>query len=246
MGKKLIFSCLLFACLSFVVADSLFGFSQKGGTVETLPDYCGMREDDIAPPEWLSLQTEYRYDDSVSAGTVISQSPAGGTQRKVSGRRECNMTLTVSLGAERKEVPAVSGMDIREASALLRQHGFSVCEEPVSGGVEGNVQRTDPPAGSSLRAGEIVTVYVYAGENAETVTVPNFVGLSRGSALLQIYLNGLTAGEVTEEASTAPDGTVIRHSPAAGSLVRPGTKVRLVISKQIFTQDSGDETIPEN
>ncbi len=237
MGKKLLFSILLLAALSFVTADSLFGILKPGGTSVTIPDYCGAQEDTIVPPEWMQLKTDYRYDPGIPAGTVISQVPAGGTVRKISEKRSCEVTLTVSLGTESREVPAVTGQDVREASAELRRQGFSVREEPVYGGTEGRVQRTDPPAGSRMSIGGTVTVYVGAGENAEAVTVPDLTGLSRGNALLQIFLSGLSAGEVTEEASELPEGTVIRHSPAAGSLVPPGTKIKLVISKQLSTSE---------
>lgn len=237
MGKKLFFSVLLLAALSFVTADSLFALLESDGVSVTVPDFCGVQEDTVVPPEWMLLQTEYRYDSEIPAGTVISQLPVGGTVRKLREKRSCEVTLTVSLGAEAREVPAVAGLDARIALAELRRQGFSVLEETVYGGTDGTVQRTEPPAGSRVSLGGTVTVYVGACQNAEAITVPALTGLSRGNALLQIFLSGLSAGEVTEEASELPDGTVIRHSPAAGSLVMPGTKIKLVISKQLSTSE---------
>lgn len=237
MGKKLLFSFLLFASVCFVTADSLFGILRPDGETVSVPDFCGQREDAVSAPDWAELQTEYRYDTESPAGTVIAQSPAAGSLYKISDRRPCELLLTVSLGAERREVPSVSGKDVREASGLLRESGFAVQEEAVAGGRAGTVEHTDPPAGSRLAPGSTVTVYVCAGENVQTVTVPDFTGLSRGNALLQIFLNGLSAGDVIEEISDAPEGTVIRHSPAAGSLVLPGTKVKLVISRQQTTTE---------
>lgn len=239
MGKKLLFSFLLFAAVCFVTADSLFGILRPDGETVSMPDFCGLREDALTAPDWVELQTEYRYDAEHPAGTVIAQLPAAGSPHKISDRRPCELLLTVSLGAERKEVPAVSGKDEREAASLLRQSGFAVQEEAVAGGRAGTVEHTDPPAGSRIAPGSTVTMYVCAGESAETVTVPDLIGLSRGNALLQIFLHGLSAGEVAEEISDAPEGTVIRHSPAAGSLVLPGTKVRLVISRQRDTGAPG-------
>lgn len=238
MGKKLFFSFLLFGALSFVTADSLFGLLRASGSTVTVPDYRGMNEDDISAPDWMQIETDYRYDAGIPAGTVMEQTPAAGTPYKVSDRRHCEMHLTVSLGMERMELPDVVGKDIREAANLLRRSGFSVREETVAGGVEGVVQRTDPPAGEILPSGSTVTVYVSVGESTEVIEVPDFVGMSRGNALLQIFLSGLSAGDVTEEFSGAPEGTVIRHSPSAGSLVRPGTAVRIVVSKQKLPEEN--------
>lgn len=237
MGKKLFFSVLLLIALSFVTADSLFGFLAPDGISVTVPDFCGAQADSVVPPEWMQLKTEYRYDSEIPVGTVISQLPVGGTVRKIYEKRSCEVLLTVSLGAETREVPAVAGQDARVALAELRRQGFSVLEESVYGGTDGAVQRTDPPAGSRVSLGTTVTVYVGAGQNAEAVTVPDLTGLSRGNALLQIFLSGLSAGDVTEEASELPDGTVIRQSPAVGSLVMPGTKIKLVIGKQLSTSE---------
>ena len=240
MGKKLLFAFLLFASVCFVTADSLFGILMPEGETVSVPDFCGMQEETLAIPDWAALQTEYRYDDAHPAGIVIGQTPAPGSPYKISDRRPCELVLTVSLGAERLEVPAVCGKDAREAAGLLRQSGFAVQEETAAGGKAGTVARTDPPAGAQLAPGGTVTIYICAGERAQTVTVPDLIGMSRGNALMQIFLSGLSAGEVTEEISDAPDGTVIRHSPAAGSLVAPGTRIRLVISRRQNTEAPED------
>ncbi len=240
MGKKLLFCLLLLAGVGWVTADSLFGFTLPVGATAAVPDCVGQCEDALRLPDWVAPQTEYRYDAAHPAGTVIGQSPAAGSPWKINDRRPCDLLLTVSLGPERREVPAVAGRDGREAAALLRQAGFAVSEETLPGGSAGTAARTEPPAGSLLEPGAAVTLYVCAGESAGTVAVPELTGLSRGNALLQIFLHGLSAGEVVEEASDAPEGTVIRHSPAAGSLVLPGTRIRLVISRRAPTSPPAD------
>ena len=121
MGKKLLFCLLLLAGVGWVTADSLFGFTLPVGATAAVPDCVGQCEDALRLPDWVAPQTEYRYDAAHPAGTVIGQSPAAGSPWKINDRRPCDLLLTVSLGPERREVPAVAGRDGREAAALLRQ-----------------------------------------------------------------------------------------------------------------------------
>ena len=65
----------------------------------------------------------------------------------------------------------------------------------------------------------------------QTVTVPDLMGLSRSQALLEVFQSGLSVETVSDEPSDSPDGTVIRQSPTAGSLVAPNTKIKLTVSQ---------------
>ncbi len=233
MGKKFCFALLLFFALFFTVADSLFGFLREDGTYVTVPDFCGLRESALSVPQWATVETSYRYESDIPAGTVISQTPSAGSQLKVGAGKSRILTLTVSLGAEEKTVPNLLGQDARSASALLRDSGFIVSEIPSSGGTAGEVIGISPDVGTKLPIGSTVTLTVSQGTPAQTVTVPNLTGLSRSSALLELFRCGLTVGEVVEEASDAPVGTVIRQSPTAGSLVAPNTKIKITVSREM-------------
>ena len=237
MGKKFCFAILFLFAISFTVADSLFGFLKPSGVYVTVPDFCGQRESQLDLPQWAIVQASYRYSDQAPAGTVIQQTPEAGHQLKVGWNKKRSLTLTISLGTEEKTVPNVLGQDVRVASATLRDHGFSVITVEKPGGKEGRVIAISPAEGSVLSAGGEVTLTVSQGTPAQTVTVPDLTGLSRSSALLELFRCGLTVGEVTEEPSDAPSGTVIRQSPTAGSLVAPNTKLKLTVS-QGMTENS--------
>ncbi len=238
MGKKFCFALLLFFALSFTIADSLFGFLKANGTYVTVPDLRGQRESTLDLPDWATVETSYRYESDVPAGIVISQTPLAGSQLKVGSGKSRTLTLTVSLGTEEKTVPDVLGQDVRSASALLRDHGFTVAEIQASGGKEGEVIGISPSVGTALPIGSTVTLTVSQGTPAQTVTVPNLAGLSRSSALLELFRSGLTVGEVIEEFSDAPTGTVIRQSPTAGSLVAPNTKIKITVSREKPTDNT--------
>ena len=226
-----------------VLADGLLGFSLGRGESVTVPDLRGIREADADLPPWATLKTAYRYSD-VPAGTVLEQSPAPGSTVKVSDRRPCVLTLTVSLGAEKKAVPNIVGMDARVAAATLRDHGFTAKELRVPGGVANRVLSCSPAPGTPLTVGDTVTVTVADGTAPETVTLPSLVGLSRSSALMELFRLELSVEEVTEEDSDAPVGTVIRQSPPAGSILAKGTAIRLTVSRGIASEPPVTESAP--
>ena len=230
MGKKFFFSILLLFALSFTVADSLFGFTAPERAYVTVPNFCGQRESLLELPDWAESETSYRYDTNIPAGIVISQSPAAGSHLKADKTNQRTLTLVVSLGTEEKSVPNVLGQNVREATALLRDCGFSVSQVQAEGGMSGEVIAVFPAVGTSLAVGETVQLTVSQGAPAQTVTVPNLIGHSRSSALLELFRQDFGVGPVIEEISDAPEGTVIRQSPAAGSLVAPQTKIKLTIS----------------
>jgi beta-lactam-binding protein with PASTA domain len=95
-------------------------------------------------------------------GTVVAQHPAPGA----SLRRDSRVRINVSNGPNAKPttaVPDVSGEDEATARADLQAAGFrvSVVDQPTSDENEdGLVLDQDPPAGTQVPAGSLVTIYV--------------------------------------------------------------------------------------
>ncbi|MBQ7335783.1 MAG: PASTA domain-containing protein [Clostridia bacterium] len=199
-----------------------------------IPNFCGMVAAEIEFSEWLRTEIEYRYDENTPAGVVLSQTPAPGSRRKLSEANPfCDLTLVVSMGTESLILPDVVGQDVREASAFLRQEGFSV-ETVMESGPRpaGEVLATSPRVGTELPRGSVVTLTVSAGKATQTVTVPNVCGLSRSDALIQLWLCQLTVEEVVETNAEAPAGTVFRQSHQPNTVVMAGTKITLYVSAE--------------
>ena len=232
MLKKWLFANLLVVSVSFVVIDSLFGVLTPRGETFTVPDFSGMREEEVIADKRLTVTSEYRYDDA-PAGTVIGQDPPAGTARKLGeDAQTCAVRLVVSMGPETVEVPAVVGEKARIAAARLREAGFAVEAVPAAdeNGEVGTVVSTTPAAGTRLRVGETVRISVAQG-TAETLgAVPSVVGLSRDEAVLALLSSGFSVGNVTESPSNTSAGTVIRQLPTAGSPLPEKTEVSLVVS----------------
>jgi serine/threonine-protein kinase len=92
-------------------------------------------------------------------GTVVRQSPVPGAEVREGGR----VTLTVSTGPARVEVPDVVGLDERSARQELRAAGFrvQVAEVPTTDDTEdGIVRRQQPRGGASRPKGSVVTITV--------------------------------------------------------------------------------------
>ena len=91
---------------------------------------------------------------------------------------------------------------------------------------------TEPAAGTLLSTGQGVTILVSRGAN--TVEVPNVVGLDEQAALAALQNAGLS-GVVVQRDSTEPEGQVLGQSPGAGRLVPPGSQVTIFASTGAIT-----------
>jgi serine/threonine-protein kinase len=103
----------------------------------------------------------------------------------------------------------------------------SVIEEESSSPA-GTVLRTNPRAGTAVWPGSSVDLVI---AKRREVVVPNVVGVQRVQAARVLADDGLSVGAVTEEESSQPAGTVLRTNPKAGTTVRSGSAVNLVIAK---------------
>jgi hypothetical protein len=79
---------------------------------------------------------------------------------------------------------------------------------------------------------------VATGSVKVTVAVPSVIGQTESEATSTLTAARLTLGTVTTQPSTAPAGTVISQSPAAGSAIVPGATVNLILS-------TGPTTVPD-
>ena len=130
--------------------------------------------------------------------------------------------------------PASVGLNEREVAAKLRELGCVVETQYQSGASPaGEVLWMEPRAGETVPRGSKVVLTVSAGISVQSVTVPDFRGMTRSDALIELWLSRLSLAEVVETESEAPAGTVVAQSHPSGSLVPSGTRVTLYVSRQI-------------
>ncbi len=103
------------------------------------------------------------------------------------------------------------------------------------------VLRTNPRAGTAVWRGSAVDLVV---AKPRQVPVPDVVGYDRATAEQMLAADGLTVGSVTEEESDQCAQTVLRTDPAAGTEVRPGSAVDLVLAKPPAVSGGSTDGVP--
>jgi len=93
----------------------------------------------------------------------------------------------------------------------------------------GSIIRQLPPAGTVVREGKVIRVWISQG--TESINVPPVSGMTLRNAELIIRQNSLTVGtKDTAYSLTVEKGSVISQDPAANELATKGQTVNLVVS----------------
>ncbi|MBW8481808.1 Stk1 family PASTA domain-containing Ser/Thr kinase [Actinomadura parmotrematis] len=175
---------------------------------------------------------EEKYSDKVDEGNVISTDPDAGTQVD----KGSAVNLVVSKGdkpPEKVDVPSLAGKSMTEAQNALEEAGLSgTFKEEHSSSVDaGKVTRSSPSAGTSVKKGATVTVYMSTG--AATVKVPNLANQSQKAACLQLRQLGLKCQVQTAAPppgqNVAP-GVVYNQSVPEGTTLTAGETVVIIVA----------------
>lgn len=164
---------------------------------------------------------------SVPSGAAIGTTPPPGA-RVAKGS---NVTLFVSTGPGSTGLPDVTGKREAVAVMLLRQKGFvpKTRQQPSESVAKGLVVSTDPAPDTEVQLGGTVTVFVSSGP--AQATVPEVSGQSQAQASAAIGAAGLKAVVQKREATEPPPGTVISQVPAAGTQLKRGGAVTIVVAQ---------------
>ncbi len=182
--------------------------------------------------EAAGLDVEYAdaaFSETVPKGQVISTDPGAGDRIVENG----TVTVTVSLGAERYEVPKVKGMSEDQAQDALLELKLSFDRSILRYSEKipaGTVIGSNPPVGTVLRPGASVDLLVSKGRRPISVG-ESWVGKSIDEMTAQLEGKGLKVTVVAQEFSdTIAEGDVISYEPDEGTLFR-GEEVKVTVSK---------------
>ena len=134
----------------------------------------------------------------------------------------------------RKEVtvPDLTKKPVSQALDLLAQQNLAAKQAGVEFAQDvppGSVLRQIPSAGSTVREGRIIRLWLSQGD--EMVFVPNMIGTPLREAQLAARKAGLNVTKVDNAYSlTYEKGQIIAQNPKADSMVQKGTSVTLVSS----------------
>jgi beta-lactam-binding protein with PASTA domain len=160
----------------------------------------------------------------VPAGRIIRTQPGGGAR----AAHGATITIISSLGPAYAQVPPVTGIPAASAEAALRQAGLTwVTTAPATSTTisAGTVISTRPVAGTRWPKAKPVAITVSAGP-----PLPSFSGVTVSAAQATAGAGGYSINPVQDARGTAPQGTIVRQSPAPGTAISPHEVVTVYVS----------------
>ena len=170
---------------------------------------------------------------AIPAGMIAKQSIKPGEEVSLNKK----LVLTVSSGlagidpSKDVVVPGLTGMSFNSAISKANKSKLYI--------EKGEVKASDKPAGtilsqsikkgSSAKQGTVITVTVSSGDKKVEVPYVAYMSESEAKQTLQAY--NLKYSVSYEHSETVSSGLVISQTPGSGKNVKPGSKVKLVVSK---------------
>ncbi|MFC0524090.1 Stk1 family PASTA domain-containing Ser/Thr kinase [Pontibacillus salicampi] len=136
------------------------------------------------------------------------------------------------------EVPDVTDMSYEEAYSKLSELKLDVSQETMySGDVEeGNVVKTSPDSGSTIKEGAPIKIYTSLGK--EKVEFEDYTGKTFSQVKKILEEQGYSVRAIPQTSSDIPEGEIMEHvQPSPGEKVIPGEE------NVIFEVSSGPEKV---
>jgi serine/threonine-protein kinase len=213
----------------------------------TIPKFAGeLAENVLNNPDYTAIYRfteEYRYDETVAEGVIISQDPQADRQQKLPASGIINVKLTISQGPEPiVTMPDLTGKEwraaVRELDNLDMDLNIQESAETHNTIVQDYVIRTEPEAGETLKKGDTVFIIYSSGPEIKTVKVPDVQGLPLSQAQLRLQGYNLTWDVVYEDNPDVPKGTVTFQDIIPDTEVPEKTEIILTVSNGPVEQSS--------
>ncbi len=234
---------IVFAVLWFTVFSKML----KPKETITVPNYVGytledaekaLEEDENLSAHFTVRVGEFKPDETVEKGLVISQTPEGDTKVNADDSEKTEILLVISSGPEEEEpeefeMEDYTNQDYRLALSKLQAQLIVVTvESQFSDTVkEGMVISTNPAAGAKLKAGDKVTITYSNGPENKEVKMTSLLGLTEEDARNAIAAMKLTLKSVSSEYSDEyPEGRVCYQSIPRDITVSGGSEISIKIS----------------
>ncbi|MBS1856646.1 MAG: PASTA domain-containing protein [Acidobacteria bacterium] len=176
------------------------------------------------PPGLAIGQVTY-VENAAAPGTILSQTPAAAQKTVLFGTVDIAVASPVTVA-----VPALAGLAQANAAAALRNAGLlpGAAAGRIDPAPPGTVLAQDPPAGSRVALGSIVSFTV---ATPIQVAVPALIGRSVDFAREALAGSRLTLGAVNRVPTTAaPVGSITAQDQPAGKLVALLSTVNITIA----------------
>jgi serine/threonine-protein kinase len=131
----------------------------KGPQPRPVPKVVGLKKDQAESAlstAGFHVAVKEKFSDQIPRDQVIAQDPPAKSKLQPGQ----TVTITVSLGPRTFHLPSFRGMSETAAVAAIRDLGLVPAVVPIPGGTSGVVVSQLPAAGSTVKYGQTVTIYV--------------------------------------------------------------------------------------
>lgn len=232
----------------------LHGISGLGGDSVEVPDVLGMTEKQaVQALDDKGLDYEVGatvVSDKYDEGEVADMNPSAGSNVK----KGTIVTLRLARGStsdedeDKVEVPSVTKLSLSSARTRITDADLKVGDitYQYSDSVdEGIIISQSPGPGDKIESGSSIDLTVSRGPRETTVEVPNLSNYTVSQAQAALERAGLSLGSVVQQhSSSVSDGHVISQGVSAGTSIRKGQSVSIVVSSgpdQASDNDSDNE-----
>lgn len=198
-----------------------------------VPNFVGMtvKEAQALSGGKFNFTQEYRYSAAIAVDTIIEQNPTGGSKKVQEGD---NIELIVNSADTEVVVPYVNTA-IGTEEIVAHLEAVNLVPKILYVESEQTAMKVDsvyPPAGSTLKIGSVVYVFISKGITKTPVAMPSIKGYTAEEAVKMLEEAGITNYAVEyDDYIEAGKDEVVRQNPLQGSVISPDYKVTIVCSK---------------
>ena len=227
---------LLGVALLWGTIYSLNNFTRHGVEI-SVPDFRDMiyseLVEDPAYESFHFIVVDSVYDRNREPDAIVSQNPKA--ESKVKPGRTIYLTIVAS-SPEQVEMPNLSGLSLRNASALLETYGLKITKLSYvpdfakNSVISQKFKGEEIEPGQKIEKGSGVELVLGLGEQHELIPVPLLIGKTHSEAVKILHNSSLNLGEEHFEAGDDTASVrVYRQSPRYSNknVARFGTKVEL-------------------
>ncbi|MCL3836738.1 Stk1 family PASTA domain-containing Ser/Thr kinase [Aeromicrobium duanguangcaii] len=223
---------LLMAAVAALAATALLGWYLAIGRYEIVPNLVSMdRQEAVEAAEAAGFTVEIgdpAFSEVVEKGAVVSTDPDAGSRLLP----DEPITVTLSKGKERYEIPNIQGRTVAEAETILGALHLRVGEvtEEFSDKVptDGIIKSSSHKVGDQVKRDTEVDLVVSKGPRP--IEIEDHAGDEADEAKAELEGQGFTVRTVEENSDSVKKGRVISQTPSSGTGVR-GDTITLTVSQ---------------
>ena len=236
----MIIAAVLFAT---TIGTGIYYISTASSAAVKVTDFTAMTKEEVltwAKANHVSddqITFTYAFDEEAEEDTVISQS----IEKDTALVRKQSIEITLSSGPDpdlEMKLIDFKGMKMNAIREWFEKNKFSNVQFTFTADEEAAADeflKCDPACGTSVRRSDPITVTICSGtskdsEEAKEVTVPDFKTYTRTNIQAWGATNKITIRFSSQSSDTVRKDAVISQSPSAGSKVKQGGTVSIVLS----------------